>query len=153
MNLVDSTEGTSKEIPQQSRSQRKFQIREKPANADRSTMMVDPMEEADKNFMPIPKESPLTHASANQRIEGAMGHDRLSPPINTKDLEMDWHLFELTITGEELRDQEQQSTPKSQMTEAKQLQTDMAPKMRGSVNDVAKAKALAAVKAKKKAIE
>ena len=79
-------------------------------------MMVDLTEKADRNFPPKPKESLLTHASTNHRIEGAMGHDSLSSPINTEDLEWDWHLFELTIAGEELRDQQQQSTLKSQTT-------------------------------------
>jgi hypothetical protein len=97
-------EGTNKEIPQQSRSQRKFQIREKPTDANRATMTVDPTKEANRNFLPTSKESLHTHASANHRIEDAMGHDRMSPPINTEDLEMDSHLFELTIAGEELKD-------------------------------------------------
>jgi len=65
---------------------------------------VDSIEEADINFPPMAKESILTHASTNYHIEGTRGHDRLSPPINTEDLEMDWHLFELTIAGEDLRD-------------------------------------------------
>ena len=107
INLVDPTEGTNKEIPWQSQSRRKVQIQEKPTNADRLTMMVDLMEEATRIFPPIPKESLLTHASANHHIEVTMGHDRLSPPINTEDLELDWHLFELTIIGEEPRDQQQ----------------------------------------------
>ena len=72
-----------------------------------STMTVDPMEEADRNLPPKPEDSPLTHSSTNYRIEGAMGHNSLSPPINIEDLEWDWHLFELTIVGEELRDQQQ----------------------------------------------
>ena len=82
-----------------------------------------------------------------------MGHDKLSPPINSEDFEMDWHLFELTTTGEELRYQQQQSIPNSQMTESKQLQTIMAPKMHGSINDAAKDKACAAAEAKKKVAE
>lgn len=151
--LVDQMEGTNKEIPRQSQSRQKFQIREKPTNADRSTMTVDLTEEADRNFSPMPKESLLTHASTNHHIEGVMGHDKLSLPINTKDLEMDWHLFELTIAGEELKYQQQQSIPNSQTTESKQLQTIMAPKMHGSINDAAKAKAHAVAKAKKKATE
>ena len=114
-------------------------------------MTVYPMEEGNKNFPPMPKETLLTHTSPNYNIEGVMGHDRLSPPINTEDFEMDWHLFELTITREELRDQQQQSTPKSQMTESKQLQTNMAPKICGSINDAAKAKACTTTEAKKKA--
>ena len=116
-------------------------------------MTVNSMEEADKSFPPIPKESLLTHASTNHRIEVTMGHDRMSPPINTKDLELDWHLFELIITGEELRDQQHQSTPKSQSTESKKLLSNMAPKMHGSINDVAKAKAHATTEAKKKVAE
>ena len=82
-----------------------------------------------------------------------MGHDRLSPPINTEDLEMDWHLFELTIVGEELKNQQQQSNPISQPTESKQLQVVMAPKMHTSVNEAAKAKGRATTEAKKKAVE
>ena len=69
-------------------------------------MTVDPTEEADRNFLPKPEKSLLTHASANYRIEGAMGHGNLSPPINIEDLEWDSHLFELTIAGEELREQQ-----------------------------------------------
>ena len=80
---------------------------------DRSTMTVDPTKEADRNFLPKPEESLLTHAPTNHRIEDMMGHDNLSPPINTDDLEWDWHLFKLTIVGEELRDQQQQRPPKS----------------------------------------
>ena len=52
-------------------------------------MTVDQTEEADKNFPPKLKESLPTHTSANHRIEGAMGHDSLSLPINTEDLEWD----------------------------------------------------------------
>ena len=69
-------------------------------------MTVDLTEEADRKFLPKPEENLLTHASANYRIEGMMGHDNLSPPINTEDLEWDWHLFELTIAGEELREKQ-----------------------------------------------
>ena len=76
-------------------------------------MTVDSTEEVDRNFPPKPEESLLTHASANYHIEGTMGHDSLSPPINTKDLEWDWHLFELTIAGEELREQWQKIPPNS----------------------------------------
>ena len=39
------------------------------------------------------------------------------------------------------------------MTESKQLQIIMAPKMHGSINDAAKAKARATVEAKKKVAE
>lgn len=92
-NLVNPTEGTNKEIPRQSRSRRKFQSREI-VNVERLTMTVDPTKEADRSFPPIPKEILLTHASANHHIEVAMGHDTLSPPINTEELELDWHLFE-----------------------------------------------------------
>ena len=56
-------------------------------------MTVDSTEEADRKFLPKIEESILTHASTNHRIEGAMGHDKLSLPINTEDLKMDWHLF------------------------------------------------------------
>lgn len=84
-------------------------------------MMVNLIEGVNKHFLLIPKEILLTHASANHCIEGTMGHDRLSPPINIEDLELDWNLFELTIAGEELRDQQQQSTPKSQTTKSKKL--------------------------------
>ena len=87
--LVDLTDETSKKIPQQSRSRRKSQSRDKSVSTDRSTMTVDLTEEADRNFPPKLEESLLTHASANYRIEGAMGHDNLSPPINTEDLEWD----------------------------------------------------------------
>ena len=88
-------------------------------STDRSTMTIDPMEEADKNFPPKLKESLLTHASANYHIEGMMGHNNLSPPLNTKDLEWDWHLFEFTIVGEEPKEQQQKSPPNSQKTESK----------------------------------
>jgi hypothetical protein len=113
-------------------------------------MMVNPTEEANRSFLPIPKESLLTHASTNHRIEVAMGHVRLSPPINTEDLELDWHLFELTIMGEELSDQQQQSTSKSHTTKFKELQIDMAPKMHGSVNDATKDKSRTIAEAKRK---
>ena len=118
-----------------------------------STMTVDPMEETDRNFPPKSEESLLTHASANYRIEGVIGHDSLSPPINTKVLEWDWHLFELTIAGEEIREQQQKSPPNSQKTESKQLQTDMAPKMCGSINDAAKAKARLQPKQRRKKLK
>ena len=67
-------------------------------------MTVDPTEEVDINFSPKPEESLPTHASTNYNIEGVMGHDSLLLPINTEDLEWDWHLFELTVTGEGLRE-------------------------------------------------
>ena len=86
---VDSTEGTNKQIPRQSQSRRKNQGRDRSTSIDWSTMTVDLSEEADRNFPPKPKESLLTHASANYRIEGMMGHASLSPPINTEDLEWD----------------------------------------------------------------
>ena len=119
----------------------------------RSTMTIDQTEEANRNFPPKPEEKLLSHASTNYHIEGMMGHDSLSGPINTEDLEWDWHLFELTIAGEELRKQRQKSPPNSQKPESKQFQTNMAPKMCGSVNDAVKAKARAATEAKKKATE
>ena len=62
-------------------------------------------------------------------------------------------MFELKIAGEELIEQQQKSLTNSQKPESKQFQTDMAPKMRGSVNDAAKAKARAAAEAKKKVEE
>ena len=62
-------------------------------------------------------------------------------------------MFELTIAGEELREQQQKIPPNSQKPESKQFRTYMAPKMRGSVNDAVKAKARAAAEAKKKATE
>ena len=65
-------------------------------------MTVNPTEEVDRNFPPKPEESLLPHASANYHTEGLMGHDSVSPPINTEDLEWDWHFFELKIVGEEL---------------------------------------------------
>ena len=68
-------------------------------------MTIDSTEEADRNFPPKPEEKLLLHATANYHIEGAMGHDSLSPLINTEDLEWDWHLFQLTIAGEERREQ------------------------------------------------
>ena len=52
-------------------------------------MIVDPMEEADINFLPTPKASLRAEASTNHRIEDAMGHDKLSSPINNEDHEMD----------------------------------------------------------------
>ena len=115
-------------------------------------MTLDLTEEADRNFAPKPEESLLPHASANYRIEGLMGHDSLSPPINTEGLEWDWHLFELKIAGEELIEQQHKSPNNSKKPESRQLQIDMAPKMRGSINDSMKAKARAATEAKKKAI-
>ena len=81
-------------------------MRDKPVDTDRSTMPIDLMEEAGINFLPLLKTSLRTQASANHHIEDAMGHDMLSLPINTEYLEMDWHLFELTIAGEELKDQQ-----------------------------------------------
>ena len=66
-------------------------------------MSIEPTKEADRNFLPTPKASLPAQASANHRIEDAMRHDRLSPPINIKDLETDWHLFELIIIGGELK--------------------------------------------------
>ena len=122
-------------------------------DTDRSIMTVDSTGEADINFPPTPKASLHTQASANHCIEEVMGHDRLSLPINIEDLKMDWHLFELTIMGEELKNQQKQSIPISQLTELKQLHVIMAPKMHGSVNDAAKAKACATVEAKKKVAE
>ena len=150
--LVNSMEGTNKQIPQQSQSQRKNKNRDKSASTDRSTMIVDLMEENDRNSLPKPKERLLTHASTNYCIEGTMGHDNLSPPINTEDLEWYWHLFELTIVGEELRDQQHKIPPNSEKTKSKQIQTDMAPKLHGSVNDTVEVKAQATAEAKKKAV-
>ena len=86
--LVNQMEGTNKEIPRQSRSRWKFQIWEKLLDVNKLTMMVELMEEADKNFLPMPKASLHAQASTNHRIEDTMGHDRLSPPINIEDLEM-----------------------------------------------------------------
>lgn len=109
--LADSTEETDKEIPWRSRSQRKLKTRDKPTDAENSTMPVDPMKEANKNFPPMPKASLHAQASANHYIEDTMGCDRLSPPINIGYLETDWNLFELTITGGELKNPQQQSLP------------------------------------------
>ena len=52
-------------------------------------MTVDPMEEADRNFLPNPEESLLPHTSTNYHIKDAMGNNRMSLPINIEDLEMD----------------------------------------------------------------
>ena len=103
--LVDPTEGTSKKIPRQSRSRRKNQSRDKSTSTDWSTMTVDPTEEVNKIFLPKLEEILLTHAYTNHRIESMMGHDNLSPPINTEDLLWDWHLIALKIAGEELTEQ------------------------------------------------
>ena len=72
-------------------------------DADRSTMLINLAEKADKNFPPTPKKSIRTQASTNHHIEDAMGRDRLSLPINIEDLETDCHLFELTIIGGEIK--------------------------------------------------
>ena len=42
-------------------------------------------------------------ASSNHHIKDPMGHNKPSPLINTKDLETNWHLFELKIAGEKLK--------------------------------------------------
>ena len=115
---------------------------------DRSTISTNLSKETDKKFPP--KESLHTQASSNHHIKGVMGHDRLTLPINTKDLETNWHFFELMITGGELKNLQQQSLPISQPTKWEQLQLTMAPKMRGNINDTVKAKARAMVEAKKK---
>ena len=86
---VDWTKGTGKKIPRQSRSLQKNQSWDKSMSIDQLTMTFDPTEEADRNFLPKPEESLLTHTSTNYRIKGVMGHDSLSPPIHTKYLEWD----------------------------------------------------------------
>ena len=84
--LVDSTEGTSMQIPRQSRNRRENQNRDKSTSTIQSTMTIDPTKKADRNLPSKPEEKLLSHASAIYRIEGMMGHNSLSPPINTKDL-------------------------------------------------------------------
>ena len=92
-------------------------------------------------------------ALSNHHIKDLMGHNIPSPPVNSADLETNWHLFELMIAGEELKNQQQPSQPISQVTKSDQLQSSMAPKMRGSINDTTKAKAHAVAEAKRKATE
>lgn len=82
-----------------------------------------------------------------------MGRDKLLPPINTEDLETNWHLFELMIAGGELKNPQQQNLPISQPTNSEQLQSTMAPKMHGNINETTKAKAHTTAEAKKKEAE
>ena len=84
--LVELTEGTNKKIPRQSQSQGKNQSWNKSTSTIWSTMTIDPTKKADRNLPPKPEEKLLSHASTNYHIEGKMGHDSLSLPINTKDL-------------------------------------------------------------------
>ena len=54
---------------------------------DRSTILVDPMKEINGKLLPKLKISLHTQALSNHHIKDVLGHNRLSPPINTKDLE------------------------------------------------------------------
>ena len=83
-------------------------------------------------------------------IKDVMGRDLPSPPINSEELETNWHFFKLRIAAEELKDQNHPSQPKLQPTESNHSHSTMEPKMRGSMNDATKAKACAAAEAKKK---
>ena len=79
-----------------------------------------------------------------------MVHDSLFSAINTEELESDWHLFEQRIVVLELHDQNFPSKINQQSTKSTQLDSTMAPKMRGSINNATKAKPRAVAEAKKK---
>jgi hypothetical protein len=101
-----------------------------------------------KPNMSLPKKVLFTY-----HIKDTMGHDLPSPPINSEDLETNWHLFELRISAEELKDHNYPSQPKLQPIKSNHSYSTMALKMRGSINDATKAKARAIVEPKKKATE
>lgn len=89
--------------------------------------------------------------SFNYRINGAMGQDSLLPDINTEEIESNWHLFEQRIYAPEPPNQNCASKFNQESTKFIQSDLAMAPKMRGSLTNITKAKAQEATKAKKKA--
>ena len=91
--------------------------------------------------------------SSTDHIKGTMGHDLPSPPINSEEIETNWHLFELRIAIEEMKDQNHPSQPMLQPTESNHSHSTTTPKMRGNINDATKAKACTVTKEKKKKIE
>lgn len=105
---------------------------------------------------PIPPNSnmnPPEQVSANHRINGLMGHDPLLLAINVKDLENDWKLFKYIISAPKPPNQNYADEFKLPTTNLSQPDSTMAPKMRGSVSNSAKAKAWAIIEARKKVIE
>ena len=76
-----------------------------------------------------------------------------SSAINIEDFKRVWHLFELKIVVEEPNDQNRPSKSNLQPTKSNQLNSAMAPKMRGSINEATKSKAQVVAEAKKKATE
>lgn len=143
----------NKKNPQYNRSQPKSKSPNKPTESDKPAILVDPTMEIDRKLPPKLKTSLHVQASSTHHIKGLMGRDRPSPPINSEDLETNWHLFELTIAVEERNDQQQQGQPMFQPTKLDQLHSSMALKMRGSINDPSKAKSRVAMEAKRKAVE
>ena len=92
-------------------------------------------------------------ASTTYRIKDVMGCDLPSSVINVEEIESNWHLFELRIVAEEPHDHDRTSKINQQPTKFNQPDSNMAPKMRGSINNVAKDKACATAEAKKKVVE
>ena len=82
-----------------------------------------------------------------------MRQDPLLPAINTKDLKSDWQLFEQIISAPEPPDQNRANEFKLPTTNLSQLDSTMAPNMRGSVSDTAKSKSWEVVEPRKKAGE
>ena len=109
--------------------------------------------ESDEPLLPKPKMNLREKASTTYHIKDMMGHDSPSPAINIEELESDWHLFEQRIVAPESHDQNRPHKINQQPTKSNQPDSVMAPKIRGSINDAAKAKVRATAKAKKKVVE
>ena len=107
----------------------------------------------DESLPPNSNMNLLKQVSASHHINGLMTQGPLLPAINTKDLESDRQLFEKRIFAPELPDQNCANEFKLPTTNLSQLDSTMAPKMRCSMSDAAKAKARAVAEARKKSIE
>ena len=109
--------------------------------------------QSDEPFPPKPNINIRKQASTTYHINNVMGHDSPFPAINTEDLKSAWNLFEHRIATPESCDHNCPSKINQQSTKYNQLDSAMAPKMRGSINNATKAKVHATKEAKKKVVE
>ena len=120
------------------------------AHQSNTTIPFDLTIHNDELFLPKSNINLLEQISTSYCINGMMGQDSLLPSINMKEIESDCYLFEQRISTPESPNQNCSSKFNQQSTKFPQLDSSMAPKIRGSLIDAAKSKAREASEAKSK---
>ena len=76
-----------------------------------STRPTDPTMQTNELLLRKQKMNLHEQSSTTYHIKDVMGCDLPPPPINNEELKTNWHLFELKIAAEELKDQNRPSQP------------------------------------------